>query len=51
MRRFNCHSQCELYLEFRRKMEKIYELRKINAVADVGPEAYTRTRDRRCQRK
>jgi hypothetical protein len=32
-------------------MEKIYELRRINAIADIGPEAYTKTRDRRCERK
>ena len=50
-RHFNCHSRCEIYLDFKRKMEKIYELRRANVIADVGPEVYMKTRDRRCERK
>lgn len=50
-RHFNCHSHCETYLDFKRKMEKTYELRRMNVIADVGPEAYMKTRDRRCERK
>ena len=50
-RRFNCHSHCEIYLDFKRKMEKTYELRRMNVIADVGPEMYLKTRDRRCERK
>ena len=50
-RHFNCHSHCEIYLDFKRKMEKTYELRRMNVIADVGPEMYMKTRDRRCERK
>ena len=50
-RHFNCHSHCDVYLSFKKKMEKIYELRRTNVIADVGPETYTKTRDRRCERK
>lgn len=50
-RRVACHSYCEIYLEFKKKREKIYESRKINAIADIGPEAYIKSRDRRCERK
>ena len=50
-RHFNCHSHCKIYLDFKRKMEKTYELRRMNVIADVGPEMYIKTRDRRCERK
>ena len=44
-RRFNCHSYCEPYLAYREKMKKVYELRRLNFDADIGPEIYLKTRE------
>ena len=50
-RRFNCHSYCEPYLAYKEKMKKVYELRRLNFDADIGPEIYLKSRDRRCERR
>lgn len=50
-RRFNCHSYCQPYLEYREKMQKIYEMRRINVLVDVGQECYAKNKDRRGERR
>lgn len=50
-RRFNCHSYCEPYLAYREKMQKVYEVRRLNVDADIGQAIYCKSKDRRCERK
>lgn len=50
-RRVNCHSYCEPYLEYREKMKKVYEMRRLKVDADIGPAIYCNSKDRRCERK